>query len=115
MQVGSIYHNKTVRYISVEEDSHYFLTLFLSVVPYRYQIQTKERDLLASLVLVISKVHLPFNTNITQYNSNMSTNRGVDIGAASESFNGWTTTEVRFNRFADLPTARGQFVASPAF
>jgi len=45
----------------------------------------------------------------------MSTNRGVDIGTASESFNGWTTTEVRFNRFADLPATRGEYVESPEF
>lgn len=45
----------------------------------------------------------------------MSTNRGVDVGTASESFSGWTTTEVRFNRFADLSATRGEFISSPEF
>lgn len=44
----------------------------------------------------------------------MSTSR-VDVGASSESFSGWTTTEVRFHGFANLPTAVGQFVQSPEF
>jgi len=44
----------------------------------------------------------------------MSTSR-VDVGAPSASLSGWTTTEVCIHGFADLPTARDEYVISPQF
>ena len=48
----------------------------------------------------------------------MSTNRvDVDVGKPSIGFGGWTTTEVYFPGFANLPTTRGESsqVESPQF
>ena len=44
----------------------------------------------------------------------MSTRR-VNVGTPSVSLSGWTTTEVRFNGFADLPSTRNDYVMSLRF
>ena len=45
----------------------------------------------------------------------MSATNRVDVGTPSLSLSGWTTTEVAFHGFADLPTTRGEYVESPQF
>jgi len=45
----------------------------------------------------------------------MSTTNRVDVGTPSVSLSGWTTTEVGFHGFANLPTTRNEYVISPEF